>query len=95
MKTILSYILLFFCSFYLSGQDDPEKSQPNILWIITDDQRADALECYNKATTGKSESSLGYVMSPDGNDVLLVHRNARDDDQHHGKYNGLGVKMFS
>ncbi len=64
MKTVLSSILLFFCSFYLSGQDDSEKSRPNILWIITDDQRTDALECYNKATTGKSESSLGYVMSP-------------------------------
>ena len=64
MKTILKYILLLFCAFYLSGQDNTQKAQPNILWIITDDQRADALECYNKATTGKSESSLGYVMSP-------------------------------
>ena len=64
MKTILSSILLFFCSFYLSGQENTQKPKPNILWIITDDQRADALECYNRATTGKSESSLGYVMSP-------------------------------
>ncbi len=38
--------------------------QPNILWIITDDQRADALECYNRATIGTSESALGYVSSP-------------------------------
>ena len=37
--------------------------------------------------------SLGYVLSPDGGKVLLVHRNARDDDQHLGKYNGLGGKM--
>lgn len=37
--------------------------------------------------------SLGYVLSPDGRGVLLVHRNARDDDQHLGKYNGLGGKM--
>ena len=64
MKTILSSILLLFCSFYLSGQENTQKPKPNILWIITDDQRADALECYNRATTGKSESSLGYVMSP-------------------------------
>ncbi|WP_282135755.1 sulfatase-like hydrolase/transferase [Seonamhaeicola maritimus] len=41
-----------------------QQKQPNILWIITDDQRADALECYNRATTGKSESYLGEVMSP-------------------------------
>ena len=37
--------------------------------------------------------SLGYVLSPDGGRVLLVHRNARGDDQHLGKYNGLGGKM--
>ncbi len=38
--------------------------QPNILWIITDDQRPDAIEYYNRATTGQSESALGYVSSP-------------------------------
>jgi 8-oxo-dGTP diphosphatase len=37
--------------------------------------------------------SLGYVLSPDRDRVLLVHRNARADDQHLGKYNGLGGKM--
>ncbi len=41
-----------------------QTKQPNILWIITDDHRADALECYNRATIGKSESSIGYVSSP-------------------------------
>lgn len=37
--------------------------------------------------------TLGYVMSPDGERVLLVHRNARANDAHLGKYNGLGGKM--
>lgn len=40
------------------------QDQPNILWIITDDQRADALVCYNQATTGQANSQLGYVESP-------------------------------
>ena len=40
------------------------KQAPNILWIITDDQRSDSLSCYNRATTGKAESELGYVESP-------------------------------
>ncbi|TYA78733.1 sulfatase-like hydrolase/transferase [Seonamhaeicola marinus] len=54
-------VLCFICVFnFISAQ----QKQPNILWIITDDQRADALECYNRATTGKSESQLGFVMSP-------------------------------
>lgn len=37
--------------------------------------------------------TLGYVVSPDGLQTLLVHRNARASDQHLGKYNGLGGKM--
>jgi 8-oxo-dGTP diphosphatase len=38
-------------------------------------------------------ATLGYVMSPDGTQVLLVHRNRRPDDAHLGKYNGLGGKL--
>ena len=37
--------------------------------------------------------TLGYILSPDGQETLLVHRNARTGDQHLGKYNGLGGKM--
>ncbi len=38
-------------------------------------------------------ATLAYVMSPDGKDVLLIHRNTRPDDHHYGKYNGLGGKL--
>ncbi|MEO9080242.1 MAG: NUDIX domain-containing protein, partial [Rhodanobacter sp.] len=38
-------------------------------------------------------ATLGYVLSPDGGEVLMIHRNARADDQHLGKYNGLGGKL--
>ena len=38
-------------------------------------------------------ATLGYVLSADRQRVLLVHRNARADDQHLGKYNGLGGKL--
>ena len=40
------------------------KTQPNILWIITDDQRSDSLACWNRAVSGKAESALGHVESP-------------------------------
>jgi 8-oxo-dGTP diphosphatase len=30
-------------------------------------------------------ATLGYVLSPDGRRVLMIHRNAREDDHHHGK----------
>jgi 8-oxo-dGTP diphosphatase len=39
--------------------------------------------------------TLGYVLSPDGESVLLIHRNTRPDDVHFGKYNGLGGKLDS
>lgn len=38
-------------------------------------------------------ATLGYVLSSDGRRALLIHRNARPDDQHLGKYNGLGGKV--
>lgn len=38
-------------------------------------------------------ATLGYILSPDGKRVLLVHRNRRPEDPHLGKYNGLGGKL--
>jgi 8-oxo-dGTP diphosphatase len=38
-------------------------------------------------------ATLGYVLSADGQSVLLVHRNRRREDAHFGKYNGLGGKL--
>jgi arylsulfatase A-like enzyme len=46
----------------LTQADSP--SQPNILWIITDDHRADSIAAYNVATTGRRHSELGFVSSP-------------------------------
>ena len=38
-------------------------------------------------------ATLGYVLSADGSQVLMIHRNARPGDLHLGKYNGLGGKL--
>jgi len=38
--------------------------------------------------------ALGYILSPDRKHTLMVHRNKRSNDQHLGKYNGLGGKML-
>jgi 8-oxo-dGTP diphosphatase len=38
-------------------------------------------------------ATLGYILSPDRAQVLLVHRNRRPDDAHFGKFNGLGGKV--
>ena len=37
--------------------------------------------------------TLGFIISPDHRKTLLVHRNARRNDDHYNKYNGLGGKM--
>jgi 8-oxo-dGTP diphosphatase len=38
-------------------------------------------------------ATLAYILSADGRQVLLIHRNRRPDDPHFGKYNGLGGKV--
>ncbi len=65
MKKVSSFLLLFL----LLSHYNYSQKQTNILWIVTDDHRADALECYNKATTGKNVSALGYVSSPNINSL--------------------------
>ncbi|MFA4944020.1 MAG: 8-oxo-dGTP diphosphatase [Lentisphaeria bacterium] len=39
-------------------------------------------------------STLGFVLAPDRRHLLMVHRNARGDDEQLGKYNGLGGKLL-
>jgi 8-oxo-dGTP diphosphatase len=38
-------------------------------------------------------ATLGYLLSPDSQRVLLIHRNTNQRDHHFGKYNGLGGKL--
>jgi 8-oxo-dGTP diphosphatase len=40
-------------------------------------------------------ATLGYLLSEDGQSVLLVRRDRRPEDPHFGKYNGLGGKLES
>jgi 8-oxo-dGTP diphosphatase len=38
-------------------------------------------------------ATLGYVLSADGREVLMIRRDTRPDDIHFGYYNGLGGKL--
>jgi len=38
-------------------------------------------------------ATLGYILSPDGKRVLLIHRDRNPADHHFGKFNGLGGKL--
>jgi arylsulfatase A-like enzyme len=40
------------------------QQKPNVLWVLTDDQRYDAIRAFNKILTGNEMSELGYVESP-------------------------------
>ncbi|WP_448248837.1 sulfatase-like hydrolase/transferase [Thalassotalea agariperforans] len=64
MKTTKLKWLSFLAAASLSQAYSVQAEQPNILWIITDDHRPDSIQAFNRATTGKSESSLGFVSSP-------------------------------
>jgi 8-oxo-dGTP diphosphatase len=39
--------------------------------------------------------TLGFVLSANRSQTLLVHRVARTQDAHYGKFNGLGGKMIT
>ncbi|MFC7292851.1 sulfatase-like hydrolase/transferase [Hirschia litorea] len=66
MKTIFGTCLASLLALVISPLSfaEQENSQPNILWIVTDDHRPDSIRAYNQAMTGQSESPLGYVSSP-------------------------------
>lgn len=67
MKQILvGYITLFAISGLLIRKTIAEQpsSQPNVLWILTDDQRYDSIRAFNRILHDREMSELGYVESP-------------------------------
>lgn len=57
---ICSLVLTLFIGEFMSAQ----KQKPNVLWVLTDDQRYDAIRAFNKMLHGREMSELGYVESP-------------------------------
>ncbi|MGL6315694.1 sulfatase-like hydrolase/transferase [Vibrio sp. WXL103] len=73
--TLISAAIIAGCSGVNEGQTsasnagaaytfEPADVQPNILWIITDDQRMDSIAAFNRAVLGQNDSELGKVLSP-------------------------------
>ncbi|WP_111708496.1 sulfatase-like hydrolase/transferase [Lutibacter citreus] len=62
----LKYLILIIITVLISSKSvlAQQKKQPNVLWVLTDDHRYDAVRSFNKMLTGKEESALGYVESP-------------------------------
>ena len=64
-----SLLLACFCFIYLQCSstkkvETTNNQQPNVLWILTDDQRYDAIPAFNRMLHGRDEGELGYVESP-------------------------------
>ncbi len=59
-KTYVAFLILLSIIKVINSQE----KQPNILWILTDDQRYDSVKTFNKALTGNEMSKLGYIESP-------------------------------
>jgi arylsulfatase A-like enzyme len=61
MKAHFAATLVAFSSFIANAGEQ----RPNILWIITDDQRFDSIAAFNRIRRdGKADSPLGAVLSP-------------------------------
>lgn len=51
-------------SMWAQSRPARDSMKPNILWIVTDDQRADSIAAFNRIQRGKPDSRLGQVLSP-------------------------------
>ncbi len=59
MRILISFAFVLFIVARSLAAD-----APNILWIVTDDQRVDSIAAFNQMRFGKSDSALGKVLSP-------------------------------
>ncbi len=44
--------------------ESPKPHQPNVLFVLTDDQRYDSIRAFNRIQHGREHSELGYIESP-------------------------------
>lgn len=61
----LIYLLLLAYLATACGENTKVEAQANVLYILTDDHRYDAVRAFNKMLTGEEMSELGYVESPE------------------------------
>ncbi|PWJ35000.1 sulfatase-like hydrolase/transferase [Sediminitomix flava] len=63
MKSPIKIISLLYC-FILCTNTVFAQKQPNVLWLLTDDQRYDTVKAFNKMLHNREMSELGYTESP-------------------------------
>jgi arylsulfatase A-like enzyme len=60
-NTKMKWLILALC---LVSNTASAQQSPNVLWVLTDDQRYDAIVSFNQMLHGRDSSELGYVESP-------------------------------
>ena len=63
-QSITSLSLFAFICVHLWFHPHASADQPHILWVITDDQRADSIAAFNRMLRDDPQSKLGPVISP-------------------------------
>lgn len=64
MKNFKTQLLLFTVFLCLKTVLNAQQ-QPNVLYILTDDQRYDSVKTFNQEIDGREMSELGYIESPE------------------------------
>lgn len=60
----LTVLLLVFTWLSPCAVEAAETERPNVLFLLTDDQRYDSIQAFNRMLHGRDHSALGYVESP-------------------------------
>lgn len=61
----LKFLILVVATMITTGKAVfAQQQKPNVLWLLTDDERYDAVRAFNQMLHGREMSELGYVESP-------------------------------
>ena len=65
MKNLKPIIFLIVTLLIIAVKTNAQQQKPNILYILTDDQRYDSVKTFNQEIDGREMSELGYIESPE------------------------------
>ena len=65
MKILKPFTFLIVMLVVLVAKTNAQEQKPNILYILTDDQRYDSVKTFNQEIDGREMSELGYIESPE------------------------------
>ncbi|CDF79822.1 arylsulfatase [Formosa agariphila KMM 3901] len=65
MKNLKPIIFFTVTLLIIAVKTNAQEQKPNILYILTDDQRYDSVKTFNQEIDGREMSELGYIESPE------------------------------